>query len=90
MTGSEFYTNRVRWTKPAGRAPLTRGGLWKRINRKLSWRNGVLKKSRGALNKAEYGEYYVLIDNTIYHKHVDMEELGRELGALTENEYLAD
>ena len=79
------------YSRAAERAPVTRGGLWKRINRKLSWRNGALKKSRGAFNKAaEYGEYYVLIDNTIYHTHVDMEELGRELGPLRENEDLAD
>jgi molybdenum cofactor biosynthesis enzyme MoaA len=64
--------------------------LTQRINRKLRARGEVLKKTRGTQAYLECGDFYVLdmAIGAVVRKHVDLEELGRELSALQPHEEL--
>lgn len=64
--------------------------LVKRINRRLCYQNRVLRKSRNESDRREFGEYYIVENDTLYDDgvHVDIEALGLELGALKEDEVL--
>jgi hypothetical protein len=63
--------------------PVTEKALYQRINRKLRDDGETLKRARGAA-WTTLGEYYVvnLERNYVSQHHVDLEEYGRELGAL--------
>lgn len=71
---------------------LTHAALLKRINRKLFHDGEVLRISRGAYPSTDLGRYYVvdLFCNTVQCAHVDLAELGRELGVLRTEEQLAE
>ncbi len=71
------------------RVPITPKALIQRINRKLRADGEVLKRARGHV-AITLGEYFV-VDVTrkfVAHHHVDLAELGRELGVLAEWESL--
>lgn len=78
---------RKRTNPPTQKVPLTMRALLARINRKLAnegQAGRAIKAPRGERLQQEVGDYYV-IDysmNAIMSKHVDPEELGRELGVL--------
>jgi hypothetical protein len=69
---------------------VTTHTLTQRINHKLRARGEVLKKTRGTQAYLDYGDFYVLdvLIGAVVRKHVDLEELGRELGALQPHEEL--
>ena len=66
------------------RVPVTARALIQRINRKLAEEGEVLKAARGAKVEQQLGTYYTLDmrTNAVVAKDVDLERLGRELGAL--------
>lgn len=78
--------------RKAQTVPVTVRALLQRINRTLEADERVVKSSRGARAEAELGRYYVIDRrrNVIVDKAVDLEALGRKLGALQEYEHLAD
>lgn len=71
------------------RVPITEKALYQRINRKLRADGEVLKRARGRV-ETTLGDYYV-VDverNFVTQHHVDLAELGRELGVMAEWESL--
>ena len=58
--------------------------LTKRINRLLRSNGEMLRKTRGARARFDFGDYYLhdLAGNFVIQTDVDVEELGRELGVL--------
>ena len=69
--------------------PITVRALTQRINRALEGNNQALKAARG-LARLQLGHYYVLDTgkNEVARKDVDIEKLGREIGALKDFEKL--
>jgi len=76
----------------AGKAgvPVTARALIQRINRALAKDNEILKTTRGERAVQDLGQYYVLDFNmnAVMRKDVDIEEFGRQLGALKDFEKL--
>jgi hypothetical protein len=67
---------------------VSKRALVQRLNRKLRRQDEALRSKRGP----NTGEYY-LVDigrNVLLKEEVDLEKLGRELGALAPYERLAD
>jgi hypothetical protein len=75
-------------TKAGKKVPVTVRALTQRINRTLREKNQRLKLPRGAQARLDLGGIgYYVIDcrrNRIVADHVDIEVLGRKLGALRE------
>ena len=72
---------------------ITENALVKRINRKLAHEGQALQKSRGANAVHSFGEWSVwdvAHNTTLAYTHVDLEQLGRELNVLREDEHLAE
>ena len=71
------------------RVPITEKALYQRINRKLRADGEVLKRARGSV-ETTLGEYYVVNVERHYvaQHHIDLAELGRELGVMAEWESL--
>ena len=73
---------------------VTEQALIRRINRKLA-REGQfgeqLHKYRGGHSLIDLGNFYVIDRDTggLVQTHVDLEEYGREVGALVKSEELA-
>lgn len=71
---------------------VSQGALLQRINRRLKslGTDEVLRKSRGRRWWSDLGDFYIqnVNRNSIVRGHVDIEELGRELGVLAELEHL--
>lgn len=65
------------------KVPVSERALIARINRKLPG-NEKLKKLRGTRWENDLGLYYIVDEyfNAVRDTHVDIESLGRELGAL--------
>jgi hypothetical protein len=63
-----------------------------RINRKLSADSQQLKTCRSPRDRSYIGNYFVIDTrlNVVKQTHVDVEELGKELGALRPWEQLAE
>ena len=63
--------------------PVSERALIARINRKLP-EHEKLKKLRGSRWENDLGQYYIIDQNmnAILHKHINVEELARELGAI--------
>lgn len=63
---------------------VTEKQLVARVNRKLIGNGQLVRKCRPGRWHHELGDYYTLdVDmNAIVEKHVDIEDLGRELGVL--------
>jgi hypothetical protein len=70
--------------------PVTVRALSQRINRLLAAKGQELKKTRGVPAVDALGSYYLLRGNSVFADHVDLEALGRELGALADHERLLD
>ncbi len=68
--------------------PITEAALLKRINRKLAHKGEVVKKARGARERQDLGVYYLVDEraNVLVAWHVDLPQLGRELGVLAPTE----
>ena len=64
--------------------PVTARALVQRINRKLAADDERLCATRGERARLIIGDYHVLNvrRNVVVNTHVDIKELGRELGAL--------
>ncbi len=77
---------------PQRTIPVSRRALIQRINRRLSDDGEMLKAIRSERWRHELGDYHTIDipTNSISRKHVDLEALGRELGALQKFEHLAD
>lgn len=56
--------------------------LIQRINRQMSKRGETLKKTRGERWRMDLGDFYVVENNIITERWVDLEGLGQELGVL--------
>ncbi|MCP4607028.1 MAG: hypothetical protein GY847_42030 [Proteobacteria bacterium] len=74
------------------KASVSERALMQRINRKLAPERRGLRKSRGWRAEHELGEYWILdfYSNFADELFIDLEDYGRELGALKEWEKLAD
>jgi hypothetical protein len=70
---------------------ISLNALIARINRRLRPRNRLLRKSRGAQARAALGDYHLIDFNVPVRPPVpvDIEALGRDLGVLTADEYVA-
>ncbi len=70
--------------------PITARALQQRVNRRLLTGGEKLVKARSQREASELGEYYTIdtAHNVIGRKNIDLEGLGRELGALAEYEAL--
>jgi hypothetical protein len=66
--------------------PVSTRALVRRINRKLVPQGYFLRAARGARARQELGDYYVveMQYGGTWPTHVDLEDLGREEGALKE------
>jgi hypothetical protein len=71
--------------KRTQKIPISMRALIARINRKLRPDDKVLRAARGARAKLEFGSYYVVNfnRNLVIAHHVDPEELGRKLDAMS-------
>jgi len=74
------------------KVPVSARALIQRINRKLQADDQILKTTRGARAKSDLGDLYVLDwrRNSVMRKDVDLEALGREVGALADFEHLIE
>ena len=72
--------------------PVTERALKQRINRRLEKQGEVLKTLRGDRWYTDLGRHYILnIDHSfVVAGHIDLEKLGRELGAMAPYERLED
>ena len=68
--------------------PVTVRALTQRLNRVLAQDGKELKKTRGAPAIRDLGAYYVCSSDSVLSHHVDLETLGRQLGALEAYERL--
>jgi hypothetical protein len=74
------------------KVPVSTRALIQRVNRKLEAKNMQLKATRGMRAIADLGEFFVIdaSRNFVVDKYVNIEELGRKVGALQPWEELAD
>jgi hypothetical protein len=72
------------------KAKVSRRALIQRINRALRHESLMLRVTRGQMARLELGDYYTVnfLFNSINGSHHDLEELGREVGALRKYEML--
>ena len=70
------------------KVPVSTRALIQRINRKLLAEEQAVRASRGGRAELELGDYYILNlrFNSVDAMHVNLEELGREVGALRPHE----
>lgn len=65
---------------------ISERALLARINRKLTYKNEVLRKTRG-LWYSDLGDYYIMdYSHNIVAKYINLEELGRQLECLDKSE----
>ena len=71
------------------KVPVTEKALYQRINRKLQEQGSALKRARASAETA-LGAYFVVDvqGNYVTQHHIDIEDFGREIGALAEWESL--
>jgi hypothetical protein len=74
-----------------GKLPVSRRAVLQRINNRLAKDGEIVKKARARV-ETTVGEYFRLDvqRNYIVETHVDIEELGKELGALHPFEALTE
>jgi len=79
-------------TRKTMKVSVSERALVQRINRALAKDDRVLKKARSGRARFDLGEYYILDRSipSVVEDHCDLEKVGRELGALTGWEQLAD
>lgn len=79
-------------TSKDNKISVSESALIRRMNRKLIGEDQVLRKSRSSRSLHETGEFFII--NTMHggmdESHVDIEALGREIGALKAYEKLAE
>jgi hypothetical protein len=68
--------------------PVTARALYQRVNRLLARQGRELKRTRGVPAIEALGSYYVRGGSAVVSHHIDLEALGRELGALADYERL--
>jgi hypothetical protein len=73
--------------------PVSERALIQRINRALRGNGEMLKAARSLRVADEIGQHFVVRitgkrNNIVTQRHVDVEALGRELGALSDWEHL--
>jgi len=70
--------------------PVTERALTQRINRVLAKEGQQLTKNRSERWKSDLGDWYVIDTNAnvVTRQHCNVEELGKETGALKPHEYL--
>jgi hypothetical protein len=68
--------------------PLSLRALTQRISRALARDGKVLRKTRAAPARSRVGDYFILSSDGIVAHHVDLQQLGQELGALRNYECL--
>ena len=85
------YVQRVTVEGPK-KKPVSEKNLKRRINRKLAKDMEALRTSRNWQMEMEAGRYYVVdfSHGGVIQSHVDLEDLGREIGVLKPYENLAD
>jgi len=73
-------------------ATISRRALLQRINRALGSENQVLRATRGEMDRAELGDYYIVdvARHAVTKKNVDPVKLGLDLGVLRKYERLVD
>ena len=66
--------------------------LIQRINRRLAHDGEKLRKTRNPRHFMDLGRYYVVVVPSGYHaaSHINLEQYGRETGALGPNEQLVE
>jgi hypothetical protein len=72
-------------TKDRQKVAVSTKALIARINRKLAIRGGeVLKAARSERARIDLGDFYIVCTEIggVNASHLDLEELGREIGAL--------
>jgi hypothetical protein len=71
---------------------ISRRALEQRIRRRLEKDGYTLHKNRRGPYEESLGDYYTvnLQRNAVDSTHIDIEELGREIGALKRYEVMAD
>lgn len=74
----------------ASTVPVSRVALVQRINRLLAKDDEQLRATRGGKAQEQLGDFYTvdLRLNAIIHQHINLEEFGREIGALKAFEHL--
>ena len=84
------YVEKVTTMEP--KKLVSEAALKRRINRKLAKDGQALRTSRNWQMEMEAGHHYVVdfSHGGVIQSHVDLEDLGRELGVLKPYEYLAD
>lgn len=72
--------------------PVSLRALIQRINRKLAAEGECLKKARSAKAQQDLGDYYIIeiSRNLVFGKDVDLEQLGRKIGALKSWEHVEE
>jgi hypothetical protein len=73
------------------KVPVTEQALFQRIQRKLSKQGEKICKTRGMRARQNLGTYHIvnLYHNTIVNYRIeDLEDLARELGAISVLEYM--
>ena len=69
--------------------PLTQRALYQRLARALARSGKTLRKARAAPARRYVGDFFILSDSGgIVAHHVDLQQLGRELGVLQAYEHL--
>jgi len=71
------------------KASVTRQACIQRINRRLAREGERLRATRSDRWRNELGDYFIVSGNSVIAQHIDVEELGRELGVLRGFEELA-
>jgi hypothetical protein len=78
--------------KRAQKVPVTRQALIMRINRKLKKDNRNLKKNRNPERDSALGDYFIVdvFGRGAAECNVDVEKVGREIGALKAYEEMGE
>jgi hypothetical protein len=74
------------------KVPISERALIQRINRKLKPEDQMLRTTRGERWRSSQGNHYIIDFNRnwMVADHVDVEDLGRELGVLAEWEHVVE
>ena len=74
------------------RVPVTRRALVQRVNRALATQGQRLKSHAGrpGVGARDIGRYFIVAGDVVKHRYVNLEQLGRKLGALKPYEQLAE
>lgn len=76
--------------EPIGKVPVSKRALFQRVNRTLKKQGKAIKTTRADRWREDLGDHYIIdmSRNVIVAGHIDLEEYGREIGALRDYEEL--